>query len=79
MATDAEWATYTDVMMGGGPSGNAQHARVCRATPLDAKSILDLVMENIGYFGDSYYEPLTAPVEMRVAEFYATLGQDVPS
>lgn len=54
-------------------SGNAQHARTCRDTPLEAEAILDLLWDNISYFGDSYYRPITEPVELRVREFYASI------
>ena len=70
MATDTQWRRFTDDTFEGKPSGNAIFAQQCRETPLDARAILDLVYENIGYFGDSYYAPLTEPIEMRVREFY---------
>lgn len=73
MSTDKEWSRYTDDTLDGELTGDAKHARECRATPLEAKAILDLLCRNLGYFGDRYYEPLTRPVEMRVDEFYASL------
>jgi len=52
-------------------TGNAVFARECRDTPLEADAILKLVWNNIGYFGDHYYGPLTTPIEMRVEEYLA--------
>lgn len=74
MATDEQWMHYTGGTFNGKQSDNARHAQSCRDTPLDADSILDLVWENVGYFGDHYYEPLTRPVEMRVEEYLASRG-----
>lgn len=54
-------------------TGNAEHARNCYDTPLDAESILDLVVDNLGYYGDPYYYPLTRPVDMKVQEYYDSL------
>jgi hypothetical protein len=56
-------------------TGDALHAQAVQATPLEARAILDLVMENIEYAGDSYYRPLWQPVEKRVAEFHASMRE----
>lgn len=58
-ARDARWERLCGDTWQGQPSGNALHAQDCRATPLEAKAILDLVWANIGYFGDPYYKPMT--------------------
>lgn len=71
MATEHQWKIYTDDTFEGKLTGNAMHARECLETPLEADAILDLLYENVGYFGDPYYAALTEPVEMRVAEYFA--------
>ncbi len=76
-ARDAQWKLWCDATYEGKPSGNALHAIKCRETPLEPKAILDLVVENLGYYGDSYYAPLTDPVDLRVEEFYESLGERV--
>jgi hypothetical protein len=78
MATEAEWSRYVDAVHEGEPTGNAVHARKVRETPLEAKAILSLVLENMSYANDSYYDVLWRPVEMRVAEFYASIGEKEP-
>lgn len=78
MATDAEWENYTGQRYKGRPSGNAKYAMKVRATNLDAKSILDMVVASLQYYGDRYYEPLTTPVDMRVAEFYKSIKEEEP-
>lgn len=72
MATDSEWSLYTSDTYEGQESGNAKFAREIRETPLQADAILDMLWGNIGYFGDSYYVPLTRPIEMRVEEYLAS-------
>lgn len=79
MATDQQWAAYTGCTHNGQASGNATHAMAVRATPLEAQAILDLVLENLGYSGDTYYLPLWEPVMMRVAEFYESIGTEQPA
>jgi len=69
MATESEWSIYTADCYDGKPTGNAEFARKIRETPLAADAILDMVWDNIGYLGDSYYAPLSRPVEMRVEEY----------
>ena len=69
MATEQEWSSYADDTFEGELTGNAEFARKIRDTPLQADAILDMVWENVGYFGDRYYAPLTRPIEMRVEEY----------
>lgn len=69
-----QWDELCNDQYAGQLSGNAQHARACRDTPLETRAILDLVWNNIEYFGDGYYRPITTPIELRVAEFYAKEG-----
>ena len=69
MATEEQWGAYTGGLWEGKQSGNAAFAQKCRDTPLTAEAILTLVWGNIEYFGDHYYECITHPIEMRVAEY----------
>jgi hypothetical protein len=78
MATEEQWQEYTGCMWEGKPSGNALHAIEVRKTPLEAKAILDLLWKNMDYATDSYYTPLWRPVEMRVEEFYQSIGETPP-
>jgi hypothetical protein len=50
-------------------TGDEVHARNCAETPLIADAILRLVWDNIDYFGDSYYHPITRPIYERVGEY----------
>jgi hypothetical protein len=67
------WDAWMGEQWEGKPSGNATHAIKCYNTPLEAGPILDLLVDNLGYFGDPYYRPLTDPVEQRVEEYYDSL------
>lgn len=76
MATSEQWDAYCNATgeSYGKPNeitGNAKFARECRATPLEPVAILRLVWNNIEYFGDHYYEPLTTPIIWRVEEYFA--------
>lgn len=76
MASEEQWLYYTGAQMSNGsPTGDALHAQKCRDTPLEAKAILDLVTANLHYYGDSYYSPLTTPIDYRIAEFYQSIGE----
>lgn len=59
-------------------TGNALGAREVRKVPLEAKAILDLVVGNLSYFGDSYYRVITDPVELKIEEFYESIGENRP-
>lgn len=73
-----DWDSVCNDTFEGRLTGNAQHARDCRDTPLEADAILDLVVSNLGYYGDPYYRPITDPVDWRVAEYYASIGKAQP-
>jgi len=77
MATEEQWRQYTDQYHDGKLTGDAKFARAVKATPLTAQAILDLVYENLDYFGDSYYSTLTAPIHFRVEEYYASIGKKI--
>lgn len=76
MATDEQWKRYTEATLAGELTGDAKYAIACRNTPLLSTAMLDLLWENLAYFGDAYYEPLSRPVEMRVEEYYESLKED---
>ena len=70
MALDSEWEVYTSKTYKGAPTGHALRAIKAKTTPLEPDAILDLLYQNLCYFGNSYYNTLTRPVEMRVEEYF---------
>lgn len=65
-----EWMRGWMATPGRPETGNERHARECAETPLTAEALLKLVWDNINYFGDSYYNPITHPIEERVEAYF---------